>query len=316
MYTDAQVGDYHRPLLAGTYTLNFTAPGYVTQTVSDVVTGKRGAVRVDVQLERDTHFVQRQFGHVRYAPGEPNIVRLDMNIAAGAQPHALIVTETLPAGWIYQAGTTRGTGGTDMDEPRLDGDACSWLFWDTTVRDQTFSYRATAPAGNPGTATFHGLLDTAAEQFATGGVSAWLPLAANETLLRFRYGWNLFSVPTIPDNPSVPALLGTAVIRPVWGWSGNAFVKAETLATKQGYWGYATQETGVVYAGTPEPNPLRRFVRGWNLFGALADLRLTAERTLPGPAHYWDGNYQATLDLKSRLGYWIYSSVDQDVNLR
>src|SRR5262249_16614270 len=39
VFTDPDVGDYHRMLLPGTYTLKFEAAGYQTQTISNIVVG-------------------------------------------------------------------------------------------------------------------------------------------------------------------------------------------------------------------------------------------------------------------------------------
>lgn len=50
VYTDSDVGDYHRMLLPGTYELNFSAPGYRSRTVSDVAVSEGNAARLDVSL--------------------------------------------------------------------------------------------------------------------------------------------------------------------------------------------------------------------------------------------------------------------------
>lgn len=50
VYTDSDVGDYHRILLPGIYELNFSAPGYRSLTVSDVVVLEGNAARLDVSL--------------------------------------------------------------------------------------------------------------------------------------------------------------------------------------------------------------------------------------------------------------------------
>jgi hypothetical protein len=51
VFSDPEVGDYHRLLLPGTYTLWFYAPGYVPQRISNVAVGSGAATRVDVALE-------------------------------------------------------------------------------------------------------------------------------------------------------------------------------------------------------------------------------------------------------------------------
>ena len=50
VFTDPALGDYHRTLEPGTYTLEFSAPGYQTLVVSDVVVGSGAATRLDISL--------------------------------------------------------------------------------------------------------------------------------------------------------------------------------------------------------------------------------------------------------------------------
>lgn len=50
VFTDPDVGDYHRMLLPGTYTLTYAAPRYAARTVKDVVVNADEATRVDVEL--------------------------------------------------------------------------------------------------------------------------------------------------------------------------------------------------------------------------------------------------------------------------
>jgi len=51
-YTDPDVGDYHRMLLPGTYTVQFSAEGYLPQTFYDVEVVADSATRLDVQLHQ------------------------------------------------------------------------------------------------------------------------------------------------------------------------------------------------------------------------------------------------------------------------
>jgi len=56
VFTDPNVGDYHRMLLPGTYTLTFSIPGYLSQTVSDVTVIDGPATRIDIELVLDADF--------------------------------------------------------------------------------------------------------------------------------------------------------------------------------------------------------------------------------------------------------------------
>ena len=50
VFTDPDVGDYHRILLPGTHTLTYAAPGYFPYRVQGVIVGEGDAVRRDVAL--------------------------------------------------------------------------------------------------------------------------------------------------------------------------------------------------------------------------------------------------------------------------
>ncbi len=50
VYTDPEVGDFHRMLLPGTYTMTVSAPGYVAQELPGVAVNDGAATRVDVSL--------------------------------------------------------------------------------------------------------------------------------------------------------------------------------------------------------------------------------------------------------------------------
>lgn len=52
VYTDPDVGDYHRMLLPGSYTVTISAPGYQSTTLTDVNVGSGLATQQDVALER------------------------------------------------------------------------------------------------------------------------------------------------------------------------------------------------------------------------------------------------------------------------
>jgi|GEM_PF-861530 len=72
IYTDPDVGDYHRMLLPGNYQIRFEAPGYETRTLPVTVTAGP-ATRLDVTLGGPPHVTSPNGGEVLYA-GEPATV--------------------------------------------------------------------------------------------------------------------------------------------------------------------------------------------------------------------------------------------------
>lgn len=88
VYTDPDIGDYHRMLLPGTYNLRFSAPGYVTQFVTSVSVGSGLATRVDVQLVPEGFVdpapdmkIDGQDGPLSVAWGQP--IQLTASLAPG-----------------------------------------------------------------------------------------------------------------------------------------------------------------------------------------------------------------------------------------
>jgi hypothetical protein len=70
VYTDPDMGDYHRMLLPGTYNLTFEADGYDPVTVSGVVVSSGDATRLDVALNPPMHVVYPNGGET-LAAGVP-----------------------------------------------------------------------------------------------------------------------------------------------------------------------------------------------------------------------------------------------------
>ncbi|MFQ5453386.1 MAG: M14 family zinc carboxypeptidase [Candidatus Zixiibacteriota bacterium] len=80
VYTDPDVGDYHRMIAAGTFDLEFTASGYIPQTIYGVTVNDGGVTVVDVQMTPVTAdpllmYVDNNAGSVN--PGDNNV---NMNI--------------------------------------------------------------------------------------------------------------------------------------------------------------------------------------------------------------------------------------------
>ena len=50
VYSTSSIGDYHRPIYQGTYSVTFSASGYVSKTINNVVVTDMNSTRVDVAL--------------------------------------------------------------------------------------------------------------------------------------------------------------------------------------------------------------------------------------------------------------------------
>jgi len=79
IYTDPLIGDYHKYLLPGTYTIKVTASGYKSKTISGRIVPATGSVTTHFQLQPDTAWYgyrviscqipNNNFGDEGYTPG-------------------------------------------------------------------------------------------------------------------------------------------------------------------------------------------------------------------------------------------------------
>ena len=136
VYSDPVVGDYHKYLVPGTYTVKIVANGYQSKTISNVVVPAQGAAIVNVQLKpAENHFAFKvtscqipgnNFGDEGYTPGalgQPDNVPYSLGKSGWV---VLDMGDTIYDGpgadfKVIQAGTTNKaytvSGGNNIDGP-------------------------------------------------------------------------------------------------------------------------------------------------------------------------------------------------------
>jgi hypothetical protein len=92
VFTDPDVGDYHRMLLSGTYDLVFHVPGYLPRGMRNVIVADGPATRVDIELIPEQ--ASPDFNHDKIV----NIKDLEILIEYWDQDQALIDIAPLPDG--------------------------------------------------------------------------------------------------------------------------------------------------------------------------------------------------------------------------
>jgi hypothetical protein len=155
-------------------------------------------------------------------------------------------------------------------------------------------------------------------------------------------GWNLVSVPLVPDDPNIYAVLSSidgyydAVqwYDPILGsWQHNSIIKPPTLNSlwsithHMGFWVHITEHGGVVleYSGTP-PGLIGAITlyKGWNAVGYPATDNMQRDVALNTVTYgidvdsiwYFDGLNQIWREMDSSgyfvpgRGYWIHATHD------
>ena len=315
MFTDPSLGDYHRPLLPGTYTLDFAAPGFWTHSVGPIAVSDGQTTTADAVLVQAPHATIRHFAVPRFQAGETTTVLVAVQVGTDPAPNALLVTEQLPQGWSYVADSTWSESRAPLANPRVDGNTCSWLFRGDEVGTLTFSYQVAVPVNPMAQAHFEGQFECIAGVISTGGDGIWQQLRNRERLLFLAAGWNLFSVPLRLDAPETAAVFRDRPQTTVWCWTGTHYLPALELQTKEGYWAYSREPDALVLAGSVDPDQTHRFQAGWNLFGPLQNRALPDAAGFATPILYWDNGYQEAVELRECRGYWIYSNTTQRTDL-
>jgi carboxypeptidase D len=138
IYTDPDVGDYHRMLKPGTYTLNFAATGYDPVTVSNVIVSSGAATVLNVPMYGPT-YVTSPNGGEQLTAGTQTSVTWTGNPAA--QFH---VQYTLNYGATGQV--SDGFERTELGSDYITGGNANWITSTSSVHS---GYRA-AKAGTIG----------------------------------------------------------------------------------------------------------------------------------------------------------------------
>ena len=210
----------------------------------------------------------------------------------------------------------------------------------------------TTVTANSGLATFSGLAInlagsgytlTAASPNLTSAVSSAFQVAAPSQVINanisLNSGWNLISLPLIPSDPSLTAVLSgisgkvtsvwaydasTASVGPKYGWTNWSPTVGGDLTQMvdgKGYWINMNTAATLTISGAklpvpPEVPPTYATVTGWNLVGFKSIMANTNGAYLTGTDYrypiygYVSGMYFTLLassdNLQPGFGYWVY----------
>ena len=97
-------------------------------------------------------------------------------------------------------------------------------------------------------------------------------LEYQEFRIDLKAGWNMVSIPVIPDNNSVQAIFGgipTLDPMPVKTWESPIFVIVDEIEPKMGYWVFTPTHTTICVTGKTITNTTSNLKAGWNMVGTV-----------------------------------------------
>lgn len=207
-------------------------------------------------------------------------------VSSGEIDLATITGSNVYIAWRYQ---TSGTGS---------GTAEGWEVDDILVTG--------FPAGGTPTPT-DTATDTAMATATNTPVNTSTPVVY--PTLSLSIGWNLVSVPRLPEQNNIPALLAGKLLNSWTYVPGSAWQIPAAFAHKQAYWLRLSAAQAITLDGTPAADNLINLVSGWNFVGVAGPIaNVTANPAILNMWSYgplptaWTNNPNP---LVPGLGYWI-----------
>jgi len=142
------------------------------------------------------------------------------------------------------------------------------------------------------------------------------PAAMAEYTLELGAGWNMVSLPVIPEDPSAASVLAGAGFYQLVTWSGSGYVVATSFEAGVGYWLLVLTDMDIIISGQPVAVVTLDLSPGWNMVGGPNTVVLASE-VFPGFYQLvtWSGSsYVSSANFAPGSGYWAL--VLQEIQLQ
>ena len=149
------------------------------------------------------------------------------------------------------------------------------------------------------------------------GFSDTVPVTVDafEVSIDLAAGWNMVSLPVVPDDYSVDVLFPGNVES--YGWDGNDYIDADVFEIGKGYWLAMAEAQTVVLSGVPVMTYTSDLPAGWYMIGSVAAQTDTGafvdtpeSSILPKTLQWYDPAqkiYVLTGVVDPGKGYWLAS---------
>ena len=133
----------------------------------------------------------------------------------------------------------------------------------------------------------------------------------------FPEGWNMVSLPVLPENTNYLQLFPQASPGTLYGFNGMYELR-QNLVASEGYWLYFENAANVTLSGAVLEDGLIGLQPGWNLIGGLSEdavLNDPGGIVMPGTLYGYDGSYQLSDVLEAGRAYWLSASAAGTVSV-
>jgi len=138
-----------------------------------------------------------------------------------------------------------------------------------------------------------------------------------EHTMNLKAGWNMVSLPVMPEDVSAAAVLSEVGFYQLVTWSGTGYVSATSFEEGRGYWLLVLGDVNVTVIGTTVDDVTLTLSPGWSMIGGPNSL-VQASEVFPGfyQLVMWTGTgYASASEFESGLGYWALVLEETQIQL-
>ena len=150
----------------------------------------------------------------------------------------------------------------------------------------------------------------------TDGRKAWEKGVLMQFELHLEAGWNLVSIPLLPQDPGTGAVFDELEDETVWTWNGDMYTPVEELRPKRGYWVHSRTEHELTVTGWEPANArLQMNGPGWHLIGVLEAGEIPQHENIATPVWTWNDGWAAAAGVATGHAYWLYCTDSVSIDL-
>ena len=153
---------------------------------------------------------------------------------------------------------------------------------------------------------------------AGSGIWTFTTIAPEEYTWILSAGWNMVSLPVIPDDPTATAVMPPGEFFQLVTWSGTGYMGATVFEAGRGYWLLVLEDVNVTVMGDAVEEVTLDLPPGWSMVGGpdssiqAADVFTEFHQMVT-----WSGvGYEGGTSFEPGRGYWVLVLEETQVNLR
>lgn len=150
------------------------------------------------------------------------------------------------------------------------------------------------------------------------GIWAFTTIAPDEYTWILSAGWNMVSLPVIPDDPTATAVMPPGKFFQMVTWSGTGYMSSTVFEAGRGYWLLVLEDVNVTVMGDAVEEVTLDLPPGWSMVGGPDSSVLAADVfTEFHQMVTWSGvGYEGGTSFEPGRGYWVLVLEETQVNLR